>query len=381
LGQGYVKNAVNAGIKFYVYIIKYMVKYMCIRCGYSTDHKSHLRSHLKNKKVCPDLYDKIDRKDLLEMLDTENKYSMYLLEKYDIVKNTISEQLSKIIDFDIDNVRQNCTRSASKTGENGVKNAGILSKKCQNSVSKPAESIEKDEFIKCSRCLRGFNSRQARWYHEKSCNIIQEEQKVNLDNANINNNNNDQFNVIGNNNILDMSVKNTTNNININKNEQDFYAPNGKLKRVWGDEDLTYITQIDKLHEYCEIGEKSPLNMFQQITKDIYFNKEYSHNHTVKLLNLSSDIVLIRTGLPDKWDIAVKKSTIQDMFKLQVNTLEACDIEFDKNLTKCDKMINNYYNDANPDYNSINRMVNALLSIDYYKSTGKTIQYPKYISK
>jgi len=216
LGQGYVKNAVNAGIKFYVYIIKYMVKYMCIRCGYSTDHKSHLRSHLKNKKVCPDLYDKIDRKDLLEMLDTENKYSMYLLEKYDTVKNTISEQLSKIIDFDIDNVRQNCIRSASKTGENGVKNAGILSKKCQNSVSKPAESIEKDDFIKCSRCLRGFNSRQARWYHEKSCNIIQEEQKVNLDNANINNNNNDQFNVIGNNNVLDMSVKNTTNNITKN---------------------------------------------------------------------------------------------------------------------------------------------------------------------
>lgn len=363
-----------------------MVKYMCIRCGYSTDHKSHLRSHLKNKKICPDLYDKLDRIKLLEMLDTENNYSMYLLEKYDIVKNKISEQLSKIIEFDIESVRQNCEKSTSKIGENMVKNAvnaGILSKKCQknqNSASKTAESIEQHELIRCSRCLKGFNSRQARWYHEKNCNVALEEQKVNMDSTGINNNN-DQFNVIGNNNFLDMSIKNTTNNININKDEHDYYAPNGMLKRVWGNEDLTYITQIDKLHEYCEIGEKSPLNMFQQITKDIYFNKEYSHNHTIKLLNLSSDIVLIRTGLPDKWDIAVKKSTIQDMFKLEVNTLEACDLDFDKNLTRCDKMINNYYNDTNPDYNSVNRMVNALLSIDYYKSTGKTIQYPKYISK
>ena len=124
-----------------------MPKYICFRCNYQTIKKCHLKDHLKNKKECSAIYSEIDRAQLLEMLENEEKYSKYLEGVYPIIQKLKYIYLTSLVKNQHSDISQNIDEN---TSEIKIKYNSKL----------------------CKKCNRIFNSRQARNYHEKKCKGI-----------------------------------------------------------------------------------------------------------------------------------------------------------------------------------------------------------------
>ena len=48
------------------------MKYKCLRCGYKTDYRSHIKRHLKRKRICLPKLEDIDVIELYENLENND---------------------------------------------------------------------------------------------------------------------------------------------------------------------------------------------------------------------------------------------------------------------------------------------------------------------
>jgi len=169
-----------------------MAKFICVRCGYSTDIKSHIKDHLKKNKVCTRLFIEIDREKILEMLENSNEYIKYLDPLRPLFKELYPESVRK---HTIKNVIPNDEFDViPKQNSMGLDKKEVLHSSTRfihNINSKPIESSS--EHI-CTRCGRNFNNRQNRWKHEKICRYEPQNATNIVDNTNINSHNTTNIN-------------------------------------------------------------------------------------------------------------------------------------------------------------------------------------------
>ena len=97
-------------------------KYLCFRCGYKSNRLSNLKNHLNRDIECPEVYNKISAKELLELLKTKNLYK----NQHDIIYPVIEHTRNRLI--------------------------------------LPNKMI-------CNLCSKNFNSRQALKYHIGICKV------------------------------------------------------------------------------------------------------------------------------------------------------------------------------------------------------------------
>ena len=233
-----------------------------------------------------------------------------------------------------------------------------------NNYTNPIESdtivINNSDIYRCYRCNRGFNSNQSRLYHEKQCQVIDNH----IDNSVNNSNNINSYNTI-NNNITNNNITNNNNNNNI----VIATAPVETAPKlcVFGKEDISYIVKLDKINDYERIARSNPNKVIPTIVQDIYFNKEHPENQTVRIENVHGNLAMIRVGLPDQWEYVDRKATINDMIKYGINAAETGNIDSD-NLPKYDALVNNFYSEVNPHYNSTVKAIDTILLINLRKN-------------
>ena len=73
-----------------------MVNYKCIRCGYETNHKSKMTSHLNRKTVCKPLLNDIILDDYKEMILNCNPH--FIPQKSSLM-NDLSDEEDNICEF------------------------------------------------------------------------------------------------------------------------------------------------------------------------------------------------------------------------------------------------------------------------------------------
>jgi hypothetical protein len=227
-----------------------------------------------------------------------------------------------------------------------------------NYIEKYTKIIESGGSKKCSYCDREFNSRQARWTHQNRCRSIDNnkvpiiEHQVNIGGNQINNTNNIETQV------------NNTNNLN-------FYASNGQPKRVFGDEDISYVVRPENIYRYREIAQSNAHKVLSAIAKDIYCNDDYPHNHTVRINSIKGDTALTLSELPDKWQEISRVEVADKMARKCVNTLESSDMPIEDN-PKYDTIVNDFYGDREPNKSKTTSNMCGVL-VSHYKTQKRLL--------
>jgi len=328
-----------------------MAKFICVRCGYSTDIKSHIKDHLKKNKVCTRLFIEIDREKILEMLENSNEYIKYLDPLRPLFKELYPESVRK---HTIKNVIPNDEFDViPKQNSMGLDKKEVLhssTRVIHNINSKPIESSS--EHI-CTRCGRNFNNRQNRWKHEKICRYEPQNATNIVDNTNINSHN-----------TTNINSNNTTNNT-MNLNQQTIIQ---KPLCIFGEEDISHIVHIDRINDYERIARRDPSLLIPTLVKDIYFDKDHPENHTVRVKNKHGNLAMIRVGLPDQWEYVDRKETINKMVKKGINATETGEIDT-TDAPKYESIVNDFYSERYPKYNSTVKSVDTILVLDLEQRT------------
>lgn len=329
-----------------------MSKYICVRCGHESSQIGHLRKHLNKSRECIGYFDKTDRKMLLEMLQNGKQYLTYL-EKVVKPKYNIGFGIQTKHDMStgVNQQGSECKPPSTKSMDLEEKHVP-----CESTNSKPIV----DSLYKCLYCNKIFNIRQSRWKHEKTCdkkisniqtNIVDNTHSTSINNSNINSNN--------------TTINNTNNNtLNV--------AANSPKMCVFGEEDISHIVKLDRINDYERIARRDPNKVIPTIVQDIYFNREHPENQTVKIEHIHGNIAMIRVGLPDEWEYVDRKDTINKMVKKGINAAETGKIDYD-NLPKYDALVDNYYSEVNPYYNSTVKAIDTILVIDLKKTNSNRL--------
>ena len=324
-----------------------MPKYVCVRCGHESSQLGDLKKHLKKANSCIVKFIEIDREKFLEMLKNRKEYLTYLEYIYPL----IIKMNNKIEDKPIENLATSCADKCVQISYKkrqvflrSDKNA-IPSDKCLNPLIDNNESGKDVSYNSklCVNCNRLFNSRQARRYHQQNCTS----QHVDIINSHNNINSHNTTN------------NNTTNNtLNVNQP-----AIVQKPLCIFGQEDISYIVDIDRINDYERIARTDPNNVIPTVVKDIYFNSEHPENHTVRIETIHGNMALVRIGLPDQWKYVDRRETIHSMIKTGINATETGNMDTD-NIPRFDTVVNNFYGENNPGYNNTIKSVDTLLNIE-----------------
>lgn len=341
-----------------------MSKFICVRCGYSTDVRSHIKDHLRKNKVCPRLFIEIDRDRILEMLENSNEYLTYLEPLRPLFKELSPESIGKrtvksVIPSDEFIVIPNSFSIGLDKKASSLVSTIRRQASSQNSESKP---IEHSSEHMCTKCSRTFNNRQNRWRHEKLCkergqtatNIINNSKII--DNSKHNSDNK----------ITNINSNNTTNNT-MNLNQQTIVQ---RPLCVFGEEDISHIVHIDRINDYERIARRDPGQVIPMVVRDIYFDREHPENHTIKIKNKHGNLAMIRVGLPDQWEYVDRKQTINQMIKKSINATETGEIDTTE-APKYESIVNDFYSERYPKYNSTVKSVDKVLVIEHQRLTDR----------
>jgi len=255
-----------------------MVNYNCIRCGYSTNDKSKMKSHFGRKIMCKPILNDIDL----------NFYKDDILNGKKINMSTNVNNMSTNVNEMSINVNKMST------------NVNNMSTNISNNV------------ITCQYCSREFKSRQGKWRHEqKSCKerINQEEYKKNMndlvDKLNEQLEKRDKQIDEQNNQIKELIKK-----VGITQNIQN----NIKIL-AYKNTDLSHLTDQDYI--YC----LNRSNMcIPQLIKRIHFDPEKPENHNIYIGNIKNKYVMTYDG--NKWNLQSQNETIEDLIDTNEFVLE-----------------------------------------------------------
>ena len=251
------------------------MRFICPRCGYETNQKGDIRKHFKRKTVCSATSsDKT----------IEECYKEVLGEEYE--NKTKCQQLSTPVSTSVNTLSTLCQHMSTHV----------------NTYS-------------CKYCDRGFNKRQSKSRHEKTCKYRKDytKQELNEKIAEVNAASKDALleekdkiiaelkNQIE---VLLTKVGNTTNNNTINININAF-----------GKENMEYI----KGGFIKELITRGPYSAIPKLLKEIHFNPDHSENHNVMIPNRKESYAKRYNG--EKWELADKSLTLEDMSDKAFNVL------------------------------------------------------------
>ena len=265
--------------------------YKCDNCNYTTKRLSDLRRHQNKKRPCNNKTE----------VNADN-----LTEVSNLNANVTNCNANIEI---IDNNTQNMnTNSNSKI---------YTCSKCQKQFNRRDRFRNHEskcdglDSKQCKICLKMFTTYQGKYQHNKyvKCSPPLPQQQPHTINNNITNNNNN----------IDNRVDNSTHNIQNN---------NIKLTLNFGNEDLSglisdpnYMNNVeDQIQSFISqlpyLNEDAGKIIISEITKKIYFNKEYPQNQTIKKTCKKDNMVKIFQN--DEW----KPQMVEDVFKRMSSKVE-----------------------------------------------------------
>ena len=235
-----------------------MVQHICNRCGYTTNRKQNLRSHLLRKNLCKPLMNEIDRYDLLVSNDFDEESKMY-------------EKSSK------------------------------------NTHSYPQKSSINEDNI-CRYCNKKLSSYKNKWRHEKTCKqkiendkIILLEEKNKQNEKEILENKKEMKKMMKL--IEKLMMKSTNNTTNNNTNKGTINNNQQNIVFNFGKEEIEYI----KSKDFIKLIQK-PLNAIPRLLELKHFHPKHPENHTVRKLNKHDKFMEIMKN--NKWEIKDKNDVI-----------------------------------------------------------------------
>ncbi len=152
----------------------------------------------------------------------------------------------------------------------------------------------------CRKCNKIYKYKQSRWFHEKSCNNIYE-------NNNTQNNNTQNNNTQNNTNNTIQTQNNTTNNGTINNNTTNNITINN-----YGDEDKSYISEGFMLSVLSHIikNDEKATEAIPNLIRNIHFNPNHKNNSNMKINNMRSQVA--RVFRDKKWMFVDKKKLLNE---------------------------------------------------------------------
>ena len=242
-----------------------MPKYICPRCKYSTNIKTHIKNHFKRKHPC---------RAIVEDISIEKCISALNDNKLDLLLNNHKK-------------RQKSVKKASK---------------------KPNTKSYNLKFT-CKFCDERCNSRQSLHYHIKNSCLYNNSKTDELEKQNFLN----QFNKIMKVQLdaKDMIINELKSQIEVLlKNQGNNNTHNTQyniLLKSFGSENTSYITS-NYVHSLINDG---PVMSIPKLLKYIHFNPEHLENRNVKIPNKKQNYAQIYNG--KDWEYRDKRETIDNM--------------------------------------------------------------------
>ncbi len=270
-----------------------MVNYNCIRCGYTTNDKTKIKSHFNRKTICkPKKYNiKLDvYKE--RILNGEE----IILEK-EIIYNTKITQNNTISDFDNTKIPQNNTNI---TQNNSCKycNKSFTRKDSLNRHLKSCKEKKKDEEEKKNLMnLIEMLNEQLKQKDEELNEQLKEQKKQIKKKLN---KRDEQIDKLIKKTGINIGTQNIQNNIKI---------------LAYKNTDLSHLTDQDYM--YC----LNRSNMcIPHLLKRIHFNPKKPENHNVYISNIKNKYIMIYDG--NKWNLQNQDETIDDIMDTNEFVLE-----------------------------------------------------------
>ena len=238
-----------------------MKKYICQRCGYTTNRKFNLKNHINRKFRC-------------ELLPSKTISKNTLLKKYKLNTEVNTSILKKM--------QPNVSQKRMTVSQ--------LSAKCL-----------KKKFI-CCYCSKKFTTRQAKFKHEKDRCKMKEKPEQNTDNQMVKKDMLINKLILQVEKLLDNNLQNFNNN-NIHSNNK---ITNNIMVNNYGEENINYITEkvLKKLIYY-------PASAISKLIAMKHFNPKYPENHNIKITNIHDKFA--KRYKNGKWSIEDKKAVIGEL--------------------------------------------------------------------
>jgi ribosomal protein L37AE/L43A len=242
-----------------------MVNHTCNRCGYTTNRKQNLKTHLLKKNTC---------KQIIEMISI-----------YDVLKsNGFDEEAIKY--KNIHNVNSTVNSTVNSKSNNHI----------------------------CKHCKKTFTTRQGKSIHiKKYCSVVKSNDELSINKNIMEQNkilkeNNDKLTLQVEQLINKMAllktkniskISNKTNNINKG-------IVNNIVINNYGSENIDYIT----FNKFVKLLE-TPLSAISKLIELKHFNEKHPENHNIKITNIHDKFAKIYKD--KKWLVSNKKDIIQDL--------------------------------------------------------------------
>lgn len=251
-----------------------MVKYMCQRCGFETQHKNNFRKHLNRKNICLPILKDLTKTQLLELNKLEE-----------------SRQTVK------------------------------ASTQCQSNVN--PKNKPKGLHV-CGYCNKHFSTRQGKYKHMKKFCKVKKEKEYEVEEmkrllsekekliSKMIQDNEDKNQII---NKLIIELSNNTKTVHNNSHNKTVNI----IINNYGEENTDYITEktIKKLIN-------KPGSAIQKLLKLIHFNEKYPENQNLKITNIHDPYIHIYDD--GNWKIKKKGKVIDDII---VDKFDMIDINID----------------------------------------------------
>ena len=294
-----------------------MVNYNCIRCGYETNDRSKMKSHLSRKTVCKPLLNDVNLDDY----------------KNDIL-NCKNIQIATRV--------SNCFKPGENDSDSGEIESIQMSAKCSHNVSvsqnkknlTKCKSNEVKKQYNCEYCKKKYNHRQSLHKHLKICkekiedeecksdmlelvkklnekldeqnekldvqqkeqNELRKEFKKELDKKD------DQINEL----IKKAGIQNSNITNNIQQNIKILAYKNT---------DISHLTDNDFIYCFNRSNMCVP-----HLIKKIHFNPTKPENHNVYISNIKNKYAMVYDG--NKWNLNNQDETIGDLIDINESFFE-----------------------------------------------------------
>ena len=298
------------------------MRYECLRCGFIAKQKIHLENHLNRKNKCEPTLEPISIEEVKIYYGFQSSSNIHQ-------NSTNLHQNSTNIPPNSTNLHQSQTSNIHQNPPNWHHG---LHQNTPSLVSHNAKVLE------CAYCFKTFSRSDSLNRHYGRCKIkkeskhtqeIQELKQIvdqllleKSNNASVNNSNNTN-NTTNNN--------NTTNINNTNSNNNSNNITNNIILNNYGSENKDYIT-----HDYLLELLKKPFQAIPELIKYTYFNDEHPENQNIKITNKKQPYIKIRKN--DKWELADRKDTINDLIDQKHSELNDTDLYniIDKKFKPCE---------------------------------------------
>ena len=296
-----------------------MVKFMCPRCGYTTNYRGTFIRHLKRKKSCKTI---LSNQSIASIIDGYNLKEF--IEKYKFREKIKYDKKTK-------KMSENHEKKGVKIAQHDKPFDKPMISRVQfydKPFDKPMISRVQKRTYFCKFCKKGFKHYQSSWKHEKKCQklalVVKDDKIENLENQikmlkkeMIDIKASTGSKIIGNNNVI------TTNQQNNIVNQQTNIVINN-----FGSEDMSYITG-DDIKSLLMAG---PYSSIPKLVNRIHFNKDHPENHNLAITNKKSKWGSIRKN--NKWQMILIKDMLDKIIATKFEYIDETYKEIKKEIPK-----------------------------------------------